>query len=207
MAPETPHFRFRAPRFVVEGTAPSPALGRPAGGDPAAPAAGWASPGREASVRVVLGPQEGHFTPAALDAFYLTRLQRERMDNKEDAGGKYGHFDVRALKTSRTHEAVVMHPLPRTDELAYELDNDPRAVYFEQAAAGVELLGALYMEADLVRFLMGGLIQCAIGGGERQDVFRGRCVPGLAGDAVRSAAALQSPRPRPTPRVPPVRGA
>src|SRR5690348_16032813 len=81
--------------------------------------------------------------PAALDAFYLTRLQRERMDDKEDAGGKYGHFDVRALKTSRTHEAVVMHPLPRTDELAYELDNDPRAVYFEQAAAGVPVRMAL----------------------------------------------------------------
>ena len=81
--------------------------------------------------------------PAALDAFYLTRLQRERMDDKEDAGGKYGHFDVRALKTSRTHEAVVMHPLPRTDELAYELDSDPRAVYFEQAAAGVPVRMAL----------------------------------------------------------------
>ncbi|MGZ6243364.1 MAG: aspartate carbamoyltransferase catalytic subunit [Candidatus Binataceae bacterium] len=81
--------------------------------------------------------------PVALDAFYLTRLQRERMDNKEGDGGKYGHFDVRALKTSRTHEAVVMHPLPRTDELAYELDSDPRAVYFEQAAAGVPVRMAL----------------------------------------------------------------
>jgi aspartate carbamoyltransferase catalytic subunit len=81
--------------------------------------------------------------PAALDAFYLTRLQRERMDDKPDGGGKFGHFDARALKTSRTHEAVVMHPLPRTDELAYELDSDPRAVYFEQAAAGVPVRMAL----------------------------------------------------------------
>jgi pyrimidine operon attenuation protein / uracil phosphoribosyltransferase len=56
---------------------------------------------------------------------------------------KFGHFDARALKTSRTHEAVVMHPLPRTDELAYELDSDPRAVYFEQAAAGVPVRMAL----------------------------------------------------------------
>jgi len=37
----------------------------------------------------------------------------------------------------------VMHPLPRTDELAYELDSDPRAVYFEQAAAGVPVRMAL----------------------------------------------------------------
>ena len=81
--------------------------------------------------------------PVALDAFYVTRLQRERMDNKEGDGGRYGHFDARALKTSRTQEAVVMHPLPRTDELAYELDSDPRAVYFEQAAAGVPVRMAL----------------------------------------------------------------
>ncbi|MGC2129491.1 MAG: hypothetical protein WA629_05265, partial [Candidatus Aquilonibacter sp.] len=40
-------------------------------------------------------------------------------------------------------EAVVMHPLPRTGELAYELDSDPRAVYFEQAAAGVPVRMAL----------------------------------------------------------------
>ena len=81
--------------------------------------------------------------PAALDAFYLTRLQRERMDDKEGRDDNYGHFDARALRTSRTHEAVVMHPLPRTDELAYELDSDPRAVYFEQAAAGVPVRMAL----------------------------------------------------------------
>ena len=81
--------------------------------------------------------------PPALDAFYLTRLQRERMDDKEAGAAGYGHFDARALKTSRTHEAVVMHPLPRTDELAYELDTDPRAVYFEQAAAGVPVRMAL----------------------------------------------------------------
>ena len=36
-----------------------------------------------------------------------------------------------------------MHPLPRTNELAYELDADPRAVYFEQAAAGVPVRMAL----------------------------------------------------------------
>jgi aspartate carbamoyltransferase catalytic subunit len=81
--------------------------------------------------------------PAALDAFYLTRMQRERMGDKGAEPQAYGHFDVRALKTSRTHEAVVMHPLPRTDELAYELDTDPRAVYFEQAAAGVPVRMAL----------------------------------------------------------------
>jgi aspartate carbamoyltransferase catalytic subunit len=80
--------------------------------------------------------------PASVDAFYLTRLQRERLA-ASDAPGNYTPFDGRALRTSRSHGAVVMHPLPRTDELAYELDSDPRAVYFEQAAAGVPVRMAL----------------------------------------------------------------
>ena len=81
--------------------------------------------------------------PAALDAFYVTRLQKERMSGKEAGAADYVRFDARALRTSKTHEAVVMHPLPRTSELAYELDADPRAVYFEQAAAGVPVRMAL----------------------------------------------------------------
>ncbi len=81
--------------------------------------------------------------PAAFDAFYVTRFQRERRTGQERDSADYVHFDARALKTSRTQEAVVMHPLPRTDELAYELDTDPRAVYFEQAAAGVPVRMAL----------------------------------------------------------------
>jgi aspartate carbamoyltransferase catalytic subunit len=81
--------------------------------------------------------------PTALDAFYVTRLQRERFAGKDRPEGAYVHFDARALRTSRAQEAVVMHPLPRTDELAYELDSDPRAVYFEQAAAGVPVRMAL----------------------------------------------------------------
>jgi aspartate carbamoyltransferase catalytic subunit len=81
--------------------------------------------------------------PKALDAFYVTRLQSERLANKGAAPDEYVRFDARALRTSRTHEAVVMHPLPRTTELAYELDTDPRAIYFEQAAAGVPVRMAL----------------------------------------------------------------
>ena len=81
--------------------------------------------------------------PTSLDAFYVTRLQKERMSGKEAGATDYVRFDARALRTSRTSEAVVMHPLPRTNELAYELDTDPRAVYFEQAAAGVPVRMAL----------------------------------------------------------------
>src|SRR5207253_889436 len=81
--------------------------------------------------------------PRLLDAFYVTRLQKERMQDKGEGAPDYVRFDARALGTTRTHEAVVMHPLPRTTELAYELDTDPRAVYFEQAAAGVPVRMAL----------------------------------------------------------------
>ena len=90
----------------------------------------------------VIKPQAAQ-GPVALDAFYVTRFQRERRSEPEREQAEYVRFDARALKTSRTQEAVVMHPLPRTDELAYELDSDPRAVYFEQAAAGVPVRMAL----------------------------------------------------------------
>ncbi|MFZ0887521.1 MAG: phosphoribosyltransferase family protein [Candidatus Binataceae bacterium] len=81
--------------------------------------------------------------PAALDAFYVTRFQRERLPAGESGKVDYLRFDARTLKDKRAQEAVVMHPLPRTDELAYELDTDPRAIYFEQAAAGVPVRMAL----------------------------------------------------------------
>jgi len=73
-----------------------------------------------------LGKLPSGQAPATLDAFYVTRLQRERLPDKQAATGGYVHFDARALKGSRAQSAVVMHPLPRTDELAYELDTDPR---------------------------------------------------------------------------------
>src|ERR1700684_4327837 len=73
--------------------------------------------------------------PANLDAFYVTRLQKERMSGNEAGIADYVRFDARALGTSRTHEAVVMHPLPRTSELAYELGADPRAGFFGEGAA------------------------------------------------------------------------
>ena len=57
-----------------------------------------------------------------------------------------------------------MHPLPRTDELAYELDADPRAVYFEQAAAGVPVRMALI--AWLLEQSASGRSPCAVAGAE-----------------------------------------
>jgi len=118
----------------------------------------------------------GGEAPVALDAFYVTRFQHERRAPGERERPEYVHFDAGALKTSRTQEAVVMHPLPRTDELAYELDSDPRAIYFEQAAAGVPVRMALIAwllenagkprtrpepEQPLIRFRVGTAPRCA----------------------------------------------
>lgn len=76
------------------------------------------------------------------DAFYMTRKQKERM--KE--GGRdnsYPTIGSDFLKEQRFQDTVVMHPLPRVDELSPEVDNDRRGIYFKQAAYGVPVRMAL----------------------------------------------------------------
>jgi len=84
-----------------------------------------------------------------VDALYVTRLQKERQ--KHTAKGEdYPVVDKKLLNEKRFKEALVMHPLPRVDELAHELDADPRSMYFKQAARGVPVrmaLIALLLEA------------------------------------------------------------
>ena len=86
------------------------------------------------------------------DAFYVTRRQKERM--KE--GGAWNDRDYprigeRFLKEKRFKDTVVMHPLPRVDELSQEVDRDRRGIYFKQAAYGVPIRMAL------VKFLFDAL--------------------------------------------------
>lgn len=73
-----------------------------------------------------------------VDVLYMTRVQKERFFNEED----YIRLrDFYVLTKDRLREmkedAIVMHPLPRVSEIAYEVDQDRRAVYFEQARLGV----------------------------------------------------------------------
>jgi len=76
------------------------------------------------------------------DAFYMTRKQKERM--KEGAnGGHYPTIGPDFLKEQRFKDTVVMHPLPRVDELSPEVDKDRRGIYFKQAAYGVPVRMAL----------------------------------------------------------------
>ncbi|MFN0207536.1 MAG: aspartate carbamoyltransferase catalytic subunit [Planctomycetota bacterium] len=71
------------------------------------------------------------------DALYVTRPQRERFSDEEKNNNFYFKVDRAALSGNKFRETVVLHPLPRVDELSYDLDEDPRSIYFEQAARGV----------------------------------------------------------------------
>jgi aspartate carbamoyltransferase catalytic subunit len=83
---------------------------------------------------------------AGIDALYVTRLQKERLATTED-GKKlkenYPVVDKKLLREKEFKETLVMHPLPRVDELAHEVDADPRSMYFKQAARGVPVRMAL----------------------------------------------------------------
>jgi aspartate carbamoyltransferase catalytic subunit len=76
------------------------------------------------------------------DAFYMTRKQKERINAGAD-GGHYPIIGDEFLKAQRFKDTVVMHPLPRVDELSPELDRDKRGIYFKQAAYGVPVRMAL----------------------------------------------------------------
>lgn len=79
-----------------------------------------------------------------VDCVYMTRIQKERFQNPDDyqsAAGKY----VLTLEKAEClkPDAIIMHPLPRVDEIPQEVDNDPRARYFEQAQNGLYVRMAL----------------------------------------------------------------
>ena len=81
-----------------------------------------------------------------VDALYVTRPQKERFTSAEEGKElkeKYPVVDKKLLKSKEFRKTLVMHPLPRVDELAYELDADPRSKYFKQAARGVPVRMAL----------------------------------------------------------------
>ena len=77
-------------------------------------------------------------------AFYVTRKQVEREPKGGDGSkGKYPHINQKVMKSAGFSEAVILHPLPRLDELSPALDSDPRSKYFEQARNGVPVRMAL----------------------------------------------------------------
>lgn len=100
-----------------------------------------------------LTPQKPHqlslFTDARgwevehVDAVYMTRPQTERYRSEEMSKTAYLRLEKRAMQAESLRDAVVMHPLPRRDEIAPEIDSDPRSIYFKQAARGVPIRMAI----------------------------------------------------------------
>ena len=83
----------------------------------------------------------------SLDILYMTRVQKERFFNEED----YLRLkDSYILEPSRLEHAkkdlVIMHPLPRVNEISTEIDKDPRAHYFDQVANGKYMREALILK-------------------------------------------------------------
>ncbi|WP_115864333.1 aspartate carbamoyltransferase [Halorussus litoreus] len=79
-----------------------------------------------------------------LDVLYVTRIQRERFPDENEyqqVAGEYG-IDLETLESAKD-DLTVMHPLPRVDEIAPEVDDSDYASYFEQAHNGVPVRMAL----------------------------------------------------------------
>ncbi|MDA0711731.1 MAG: aspartate carbamoyltransferase [bacterium] len=80
-----------------------------------------------------------------VDVVYQTRIQKERFGDRiedyEKARGKY--IINREVMAALSRDAIVMHPLPRVDEIDSEVDSDPRAAYFRQAHNGLHIRMAL----------------------------------------------------------------
>lgn len=71
-------------------------------------------------------------------SLYVTRRQTERGSSAPE-GGRYPALTARSLKGSQFKNISILHPLPRVDELSPEVDDDPRSLYFQQAAIGIPI--------------------------------------------------------------------
>lgn len=73
-----------------------------------------------------------------LDILYMTRIQRERFSDAREYESLEGNYRLTAAKLKRAKkDMLILHPLPRVDEIAQDVDDDPRAVYFRQARFGM----------------------------------------------------------------------
>lgn len=82
-----------------------------------------------------------------LDILYMTRIQKERFFNEEEYLRLRDSYilDKEKMKLAK-EDMIVMHPLPRVNEIAYEIDSDKRACYFKQAEYGMYVRMALMIK-------------------------------------------------------------
>ncbi|WP_297518838.1 aspartate carbamoyltransferase [uncultured Clostridium sp.] len=84
------------------------------------------------------------------DILYMTRIQQERFESKEEYEKLKGIYILDEEKmTLAKDDMIVLHPLPRVNEISYEVDNDERAKYFVQAKMG------MYVRMALIAKLLG----------------------------------------------------
>ena len=82
----------------------------------------------------------------SLDILYMTRVQKERFFNEEDYVRLKDFYVLDKAKLSLApSDMLVLHPLPRVNEISVDVDDDPRAVYFKQAQYGVYVRMALIL--------------------------------------------------------------
>ena len=85
-----------------------------------------------------------------LDVLYMTRVQRERFFNEEDYVRLKDYYVLDSNKLELAgKDMIVLHPLPRVNEISVDVDNDPRARYFEQVRNG------MYIRMALILMLLG----------------------------------------------------
>lgn len=85
-----------------------------------------------------------------LDILYMTRVQRERFFNEEDYLRLKDSYILTPDKLANAKSSLsILHPLPRVNEIAVSIDNDPRACYFKQ------VLNGKYMRMALILMLLG----------------------------------------------------
>ena len=85
-----------------------------------------------------------------LDVLYMTRVQKERFFNEEDYIRLKDSYILDAEKMKKAKDKMmVLHPLPRVNEIAVDIDDDPRALYFKQAKYG------MYARMALIMLLLG----------------------------------------------------
>ncbi|XKL69172.1 hypothetical protein PGB90_006941 [Kerria lacca] len=84
------------------------------------------------------------------DVLYVTRIQKERFETEEEYNAVYGYYSVNPeIMACAKTKMIVLHPLPRCNEISAEFDTDPRAAYFRQAECG------LYVRMALLAMLLG----------------------------------------------------
>lgn len=82
--------------------------------------------------------------PKDIDVMYHTRIQQERF---EGDFGKEEYIINKDIMNKFYENTIILHPLPRTGEIAEDIDNDPRALYFEQAGNGLYIRMGLLLQA------------------------------------------------------------